>query len=140
MITLTTNKLQKDYISRTEDSIYFFEFLYERTVEDIEKSQALIEELQLKEELTALERRLLSEAEAVMNGAEQRLNLHGTELDEKKSILNSYENKDWTVVYNSWIDEITRWWKDPIYGNNLSTEKGGLSSFTYLARDRKSVV
>ncbi|HLS35065.1 MAG TPA: ABC transporter permease subunit [Bacillota bacterium] len=133
IITLMTNKLQKDYISRIEDSIYFSEFLYERTVEDLEKSQALIEELQLKEELTALERHLLGEAEAVMNGAEQRLNLHGTELDEKKSILNSYENKDWTVVYNSWIDEITRWWKDPNYGDNLSTEKGGLSSFTYLA-------
>src|SRR5690625_3220498 len=132
-----TNKLQKDYISRIEDSIYFSEFLYERTVEDLEKSQALIEELQLKEELTALERHLLGEAEAVMNGAEQRLNLHGTELDEKKSILNSYENKDWTVVYNSWIDELTRWWKDPNYGDNLSTEKGGLSSFTYIASIEK---
>src|SRR5699024_7852452 len=134
ILTLTTKKLQKDYISRTEIAFAASKSSYERIVEDLEKSQALIEEFQLKEEsLTALERRLLEEAEAVVNSGEQNLNLYRTEFEEKRSILDAYQAKDWTVVYNSWIDEIIRWWQAKNYRDDMRTEKGKISSFTNMA-------
>src|SRR5699024_2984236 len=134
ILTLTTKKLQKDYISRTEIAFAASKSSYERIVEDLEKSQALIEKFRLKEEsLTALERRLNKGAEAVVNSGEQNLNLHRTDFEEKSSILDAYQANDWTVVYNSWIDEIIRWREDKSYIDTIGTEKGRLSNFTYMA-------
>src|SRR5699024_11088282 len=74
LISMTTTKLQEDYISRTEGSLAFSESLYERAVVEIENNQVLLRELRLKgEDLNVHEEILMKRADVNVNMGENRI-------------------------------------------------------------------
>ena len=46
-------------------------------------------------------------------------------IEENQKELTAYEQGDWKTVHELWIEEIMSWWKDPLYVNNVPTERPG---------------
>lgn len=134
IISLSTNKLQRNFINRAEGSLAFQENLYESQVEYYEKNQTVLEELRLKgDDLSDYEEELLEKTEGIINGMEGNLNLLKSFVELRKSILQSFQTNDWIVVYDTWIEELTNWWKSDRHVNVYFTEMGKLSDFTFMA-------
>lgn len=140
VITLSTHQLREQYIARTEQSISNANEQISNDKQIIENSEEVLDELDKRESsLTGDEEMLKEIAEGEVLGYSESLSRRLGELERTENELGAYKQGNWMPVYESWQEELAKWWKDPLYESNYPTEKsgGGLSDITFQASTEK---
>ncbi len=136
-ITILTTQKEKDVLDFLELSKFELSSrmipLYE---EELMIQQRVINQLEGKEQLTDAEKFSKDFANAYIKQMTNSLENAKERLKELDITLQAYEEENWSMFYDYWIKQNELWGNingNTGYINNLPTEQGGLSHFTYVA-------
>ena len=133
-IAFSTNQLREQYITNKNSTLESSKEIISAFEQTIKGGQGILEKLEEKgSTLTSSEERQKEIAQSQVDGFGDAVSAQMKRIEQQEKELFAYEQGDWKTIHESWIGEIMLWWKDPHYGDNMPTERGGLSDFTYMA-------
>lgn len=136
LISFFVNQLHKEYITRLESNISFYNEMLLSDKEKIKNSEEILSELDNKgSPLTEYEEEIKEQIEADIKGTQEFIPVMQEDLKRATQELTAWQQGDWKTTYEAWKEELTLWWTSPVRDDNSHTKRpgGGQSDFTYLA-------